>query len=265
MSEAHTWHLPSSCTAGLEPDVHVEVNRSHDVSFRERGIALCHRAQGIFPQDITPQGDTVASLLVSALQCAISKIESPVNLNVFTTMLSPLDRVSNPEHMNTLYTGSMYAVQLVPSPACVSSCSCGPVVGIALASGTAVWLEQPNGLGRSLSRNLQGLGSEVPHQWRRQCKMKSPRQLKWRKPLQRPLLQHHAQIVGRRWQRLRRGTVSIWAILQAACLCSSIVICVLRCRRAAHFATFRTEDDEETGAANVHVGGDEVRSSCWLC
>jgi hypothetical protein len=40
---------------------------------------------------------------------------------------------------------------------------------------------------------------------------------------------------------------------------------MLRCRRAAHFATFRTEDDDETNIDNVHVGGDEVRSSVSLC
>lgn len=34
---------------------------------------------------------------------------------------------------------------------------------------------------------------------------------------------------------------------------------MLRCRRAAHFATFRAEDDEENAEDNVHVGGDEVR------
>jgi hypothetical protein len=56
-------------------------------------------------------------------------------------------------------------------------------------------------------------------------------------------------------QRCRTPTPS-------ACVCSVklYVICMLRCRRAAHFATFRTEDDEDADVDNVHVGGDEVRT-----
>lgn len=86
--------------------------------------------------------------------------------------------------------------------------------------------------------------------------------LKNSKVLPMPLLQYPAQIEESRWLKSHRGIAPMHLVSQYAGFVHAYftsVNCLLRCRRAAHFATFRTEDDENGVEDNVHVGGDEVR------